>query len=109
MSQRVLSTGFAQIGILADLTDEERAALEAELEPLPLTRGDVLVRQGEEADALYIVVSGRFDVRIAGRAEPIAEIGPGSPVGEIGFLAGGLNDGLAHAAAESGNENRKHD
>ncbi len=34
------------------LTDEEQTALEAELNPVPLRRGDVLVRQGQEADAL---------------------------------------------------------
>ncbi len=101
MSQSVLSTGFARSGILADLTDEERVAMEAELEPMPLTRGDVLVRQGEEADALFIVVSGRFDVRIAGRAAPVAEIGPGSPIGEIAFLAGGLRTATVTAVRDS--------
>lgn len=101
MSQRVLPAGFARVGIFADLTDEERIALEAELEPMPLRRGDVLVRQGEESDALYIVVSGRFDVRVAGRVEPIAEIGPGSPVGEIAFLAGGLRTATVTAVRDS--------
>lgn len=101
MSQRVLPAGFARIGIFADLTDGERAALEAELEPMPLSRGDVLVRQGEEAGALYIVVSGRFDVRVAGRAEPVAEIGPGSPVGEIAFLAGGERTATVTAVRDS--------
>lgn len=75
--------------------------MEAELEPMPLMRGDILVRQGEEADALYIVVSGRFDVRIAGRSEPVAEIGPGSPVGEIAFLAGGLRTATVTAVRDS--------
>lgn len=92
---------LARVGIFADLTDEERRALEAELDPLALQRGDVLVRQGEEADALYIVVSGRFDVRVAGRADPIAEIGPGSPVGEIAFLAGGSRTATVTAVRDS--------
>ena len=89
MSHHALPTGFAGLGIFADLNDEERAAIEAELEPMPLSRGDVLVRQGDEADALYVVISGRFDVRGEGRSQPVAEIGPGSPIGEIAFLAGG--------------------
>lgn len=101
MSQRVLPAGFARIGIFADLTDEERIALEAELEPMPLSRGEVLVRQGEEADALYIVVSGRFDVRVAGRTETVAEIGPGSPIGEIAFLAGGERTATVTAVRDS--------
>ena len=101
MSQRVLPAGFARIGIFADLTDEERIALEAELEPMPLSRGEVLVRQGEEAGALYIVVSGRFDVRVAGQPGPVAEIGPGSPVGEIAFLAGGVRTATVTAVRDS--------
>ena len=101
MSQRRLPAGLARTGIFADLTDEERAALEAEVDPMPLKRGDVLVRQGEEADALYIVVSGRFDVRIEGRAEPVAEIGPGSPIGEIAFLAGGQRTATVTAVRDS--------
>src|SRR5262245_66190875 len=91
----------ARAGIFADLTDEEQAALEAERDPMPLRRGDGLMRQGEEADALYIVVSGRFEVRIAGRIEPVAEIGPGSPIGEIAFLAGGRRTATVTAARDS--------
>jgi NTE family protein len=101
MSPRLPPTGVARAGIFADLTDEEQTALEAELDPMPLRRGDVLMRQGQEADALYVVVSGRFEVRIAGRAEPIAEIGPGSPIGEIAFLAGGHRTATVTAARDS--------
>jgi NTE family protein len=93
--------GLARIGIFADLSDAERAAMEAELAPMPVRRGEVLVEQGDEADALYIVVSGRFDVTIAGRTGPIAEIGPGSPVGEIAFLAGGQRTATVTAARDS--------
>lgn len=95
------SRGFARVGIFADLTDEELGAVEAGLDPLPVRRGDVLVRQGDEADALYIVVSGRFDVRIEGREAPVAEIGPGSPVGEIAFLAGGRRTATVTAVRDS--------
>ncbi|MGE0699162.1 MAG: patatin-like phospholipase family protein [Hyphomicrobiaceae bacterium] len=101
MSQRLPSLGLARVGIFADFTDEERAALELELAPMPLARGAVLMREGEASDALYIVVSGRFDVRIAARAEPVAEIGPGSPVGEIAFLAGGPRTATVTAARDS--------
>ena len=51
-----------------------------------IRRGEVLVRQGEPSDALYFVVSGRFSVENE-RAEAIAEIGQGQPIGEIGFFA----------------------
>jgi NTE family protein len=50
-------------------------------------RGEVLVRQGEPSDALYFVISGRFTARHENAVESFAEIGPGQPIGEIGFFA----------------------
>ncbi len=75
--------------------------MEAELETMALKRGAVLVRQGDPADALYIVMSGRFEVHVAGRDGAIAEIGAGSPVGEIAFLAGGARTATVTAARDS--------
>lgn len=53
-----------------------------------LSSGEVLVREGEPSDALYFVLSGRFGVYLADRDDPIAQIGQGQPIGEIGFFAG---------------------
>lgn len=75
--------------------------MEAELARVPLVRGEVLMRQGEPADSLYFVVSGRFEVRIASRSQPVAEIGPGSPIGEIAFLAGGERTATVVAVRDS--------
>ena len=88
MSRRV-EQDVARIGIFDELPPLERARLIAELETVPLRRGEVLMRQGEAADSLYYAISGRFEVMIEGRAGVVAEIGPGSPIGEIAFLAGG--------------------
>ncbi len=81
--------GLSAVGIFRDLSADDRLAMEAEFAKVSLRRGEILVREGDEADALYIVVTGRFDVRIEGRDDVVAEIGPGSPIGEIAFLAGG--------------------
>ena len=92
---------LAGAGIFGDLTSDERRAMEAELDRLPIARGEVLMRQGEPADAIYFVVSGRFEVRIAGRDRAVAEIGPGSPIGEIAFLAGGERTATVVAVRDS--------
>ena len=84
------ATALDGVEMFAHLPLAERERIAAELETLPLRRGDVLVRQGDPADALYIVLSGRFAVQVAGRREAVAELGPGQPIGEIAFLAGGL-------------------
>jgi NTE family protein len=47
------------------------------------------VRQGEDADALFVVVSGRFAVEIEGHDGRVAEISRGSTIGEIAFFTGG--------------------
>ena len=92
---------LATAGIFAELSPDDRRAMEAEVETMPLDRGAVLVRQGDLADALYVVVSGRFEVHIRGRAGAIAEIGAGSPIGEIAFLAGGERTATVIAARDS--------
>ncbi len=89
------------LDIFAGLAPAEREALLAEFETLALKRGDALVREGEAADALYLVVSGRFAVTIAARDGVVAEIGQGQPIGEIGFLAGGVRTATVRAIRDS--------
>jgi NTE family protein len=101
MQAKASEHGFDGVEIFRDLEESERARLAAELETLNLRRGDALVRQGETADALYIVVTGRFLVTVAGRREPVAELGPGQPVGEIAFLAGGARTATVTALRDS--------
>ncbi len=74
------------IEIFAQLDAAEMTELAARFETRSLKRGETVIRQGEPADALYIVVSGRFSVTRTGRRTPIAEIGPDQPIGEIGFI-----------------------
>jgi len=93
--------GLDGVDIFADLDPAERSRLAAELETIALKRGDVLVRQGETADALYIVVTGRFAITVDGRRQAIAELGPGQPVGEIAFLAGGPRTATVTALRDS--------
>lgn len=100
MSRRV-EQDVARIGIFDELPPIERARLIAELETVALRRGEVLMRQGEAADSLYYAISGRFEVTIEGRAGVVAEIGPGSPIGEIAFLAGGTRTATVRAARDS--------
>ncbi len=58
---------------------------------LDLEAGDVLIREGDQADALYVVLSGEMDVtKRADRSDiPVARVGPGSLQGEIAALEGG--------------------
>jgi len=64
-----------------------------------IARGDALIREGEPADTLYLVISGRFTV-FAG-ALAIAEVQPGEPVGELAFFSGGTRTASVIAARNS--------
>jgi MFS family permease len=53
--------------------------------------GDVVVREGETADALYVLVEGEVDVRARGegaRTHHLRTMGPRTYFGEIGLLRG---------------------
>ncbi len=84
-----------------ELAERDLSDLENRLKPVAIARGGILVRQGDAADALYIVVSGRFRVEIEGRNEPIAEIGIGGPIGEIAFFAGTRRTATVTAVRDS--------
>lgn len=64
-----------------------------------LARGELLIRAGEKADTLYIVLRGRFTVTNQGN--PIADIPAGEPVGELAFFAGGERTADVVAARSS--------
>ena len=85
---RPLAQALQSVEIFQDLSPEDMAALAGELEIVEVGRSEALVRQGEPADALYIVLSGRFVVTREGREAPITEIAPDQPIGEIAFLTG---------------------
>ncbi len=96
-----LAHALQSIELFQDLGAENTAALAAEFEVLELKRREVLIRQGDPADALYVVLSGRFSVNRDGRADPVCEIGPDQPIGEIAFLTGGTRTATVRAMRDS--------
>jgi CRP-like cAMP-binding protein len=48
--------------------------------------GQIVVRQGEPIEVLYITPGGRFDVSLANASGVIAPLGVGEVVGELSFL-----------------------
>lgn len=66
-----------------------------------ISRGEFLVRQGDSSTALFIVLSGRFHVEIAGTNGAVAEIGAGNPIGEIAFFTGEPRTASVRATRDS--------
>ncbi len=68
-------------------------------EQLTLRRGDVLIEQGSDGDAIFFVEAGRFTVDRNGTA--LAEIGTGESIGEIAFFTGMPRTARVVAARDS--------
>ena len=63
-------------------------AVAAQLQPEHHTRGDVIFREGEPGETMYLVVSGQVEVLAGADQAPLAALGPGSFVGELALLLG---------------------
>jgi NTE family protein len=88
---------LACVATFRDLPPEALRSLEKRLQPIHVRRGESVVREGESADALYVVVSGRFAVELGAHAEPITEISQGSTIGEIAFFSSGVRTATVRA------------
>ncbi len=84
---------LARIELFAALTEGERRALASELADYPYVTGDVIARQGEAADSLYILARGRvtvFDDSSGGTGarDRLATLEAPAYFGEMGLLTG---------------------
>jgi CRP-like cAMP-binding protein len=83
---------LATLPLFSGLGDDELEALARVTRVVEAPQGDDLWREGDEADGLYVIVSGRVtvDTRLpAEREVEIATLGPGGVLGEIPLLGGG--------------------
>ncbi|MFN8668037.1 MAG: cyclic nucleotide-binding and patatin-like phospholipase domain-containing protein [Gemmatimonadaceae bacterium] len=76
--------------VFAELTPAELAWVQRALRWDRVDGGNVLVRQGERSEALWLLRAGRLEVvrETSGRQQHLATLGPGSVVGEAALLAG---------------------
>jgi MFS family permease len=78
-----------QLGIFASANRAVLERLAAACTSVRVRAGDAVVTEGEEADALYVIVSGRVDVKSRGETgveQHIRVMERGSYFGEIGVL-----------------------
>src|SRR4051812_13352344 len=86
-----LHSVLPEIPIFALMPPEVRTLVVASLEPASYSFGEVVVREGEEADAFYVIVFGT--ARAVKRAEngddlPLDAPGPGDSCGCVGLTEG---------------------
>jgi MFS family permease len=81
-----------RVGLLSELdllADANRRALErlaAAAQEISMPAGQVVIREGDEADALWILADGELSVETGGR--PLAPVTAPGYVGELGLLHG---------------------
>lgn len=95
-----MSQQFSAVEALSQLSAAAIEALNEAAQSRRIKGGDVLVRHGEEANTLYLVSAGRFQVQLPdGRV--VAEIEAGEPVGELAFFSGGVRTADVRATRDS--------
>ena len=81
------------VGLFRTASPEARRTLGERGRFRTFAAGEALMRQGEDADAMHVILSGRVRVDRTAVGEPapivLAELGANDVVGEIGVLDGG--------------------
>ncbi|WP_336921941.1 MFS transporter [Aquipuribacter sp. SD81] len=95
----VLVDALADVPLFAGLSAEALARLERSAEDVEVDAGDLLFDQGDPADGLYVLRSGRLQV--AQGEVVLTELGRGAVVGELGLLTGQVRSAAVRAVRDS--------
>ena len=90
--------------LFRDLAADDLKAVAAAVKPELHKRGSFVVKEGEPGEKLYVVLSGRLEVRrdyAPARSEPVAEMGDGGVFGEIALVRGGVRTRSVRALEKS--------
>ncbi|RYG36398.1 cyclic nucleotide-binding domain-containing protein [bacterium] len=106
-------SAFKQNYLVTGLNDEQIAGIFALAKLRRLTAQEHLVRAGDPAGDLFVVLDGRVVV-LTPDGDKLSEVGPGSVIGEIALIdaqprtANVVAKGLVDVAALPANELRRH-
>ncbi len=90
--------------LLAALDDEDAEALLSQMTPHRMERGDILFREGDRGDSLYVIADGKVKLgrtSADGRENLVAILGPGEMFGELSLFDPGPRTMTATAVAET--------
>jgi small-conductance mechanosensitive channel/CRP-like cAMP-binding protein len=82
---------LARLPLFASLTDGERRALAAELDAVPFLDGEIISREGEVSDSMFVLARGRVAVYRGGKPDGrtlLTELAAPDYFGEMGLLTG---------------------
>jgi CRP/FNR family cyclic AMP-dependent transcriptional regulator len=86
------------------LDSDDAEALLTQMSPVRMERGDILFREGESGDSLYVIREGKIKLGRSssdGRENLVAILGPGEMFGELSLFDPGPRTMTATAVAET--------
>jgi predicted acylesterase/phospholipase RssA len=94
---------LARAPLLAGAEPETLDELARRARPVRVQAGELLIREGEAADRLYLVRSGRLRVLVERDDGPraVRELGPGAAIGELALLTGSARSATVQAIRDS--------
>ena len=97
-----LSQLLAQSDLFGVVAETEREQLIPYFELKFMAPGDILIRQGDIADAMFLIMSGTAEVTVAAPAGPrvVHRMSPGESLGAIGLINGSPSPATATAVTE---------
>lgn len=89
--------------VFGELDDDALGRLERESEWIDLKRGEVLVRQGDPGDRVFVLLAGRLQAEHDGPSgrRVLGHIAAGETVGEMSFFTGEPRSATVRAARDS--------
>jgi CRP-like cAMP-binding protein len=95
---------LAGSGLSAELTDSEIENLFKITSVRRLSKGEILIAEGEQTSCLYSIARGEFEVvrgESANREVPLVRLGAGTITGELAFLDGLKRTATVRAATDN--------
>jgi small-conductance mechanosensitive channel len=103
-TQAVIEEQLARVPVMAALSAEERTLLASRVRVLPFGAGEMVVREGEEGDSMYIIYAGACEILKGdkqGGSSRVAVIRKGDFFGEMSLLTGEKRTATVRAIEDS--------
>ena len=99
-----IETLLARSELWSGMANENRVLLARRFEFTSLDEGQLLYREGDKADALYVVASGTMQIVVGDSAAPQLRhsMGPGETIGAVALITGQSIHATARALTDAG-------
>ncbi len=100
----VITKSLAEQVLFRDLSPADLSSLVGRLKPESYSAGDIVIREGEPGEKLYLIHGGAVEVlrkAPSGALETVANLSKGDIFGEIALLSGGLRTRTVRCTAPS--------